>query len=91
MTTASMDNPVASGSEQFGLARSRHDPPCQDSPSLVGIRPWGLRGMRRGAVAGRTVPEFVYSHELQLAVSNDRTPLILTGMAGPERRFGDRW
>jgi hypothetical protein len=47
--------------------------------------------MRRGAVAGRTVPEFVYSHELQLAVSNDRTPLILTGMAGPERRFGDRW
>jgi putative ATP-grasp target RiPP len=83
MTTASVDSPVASSSEQFGLWRSRHDPPCRDRPSAMGIRPWGLRGMRRGAVAGRPVPEFVYSHEQQVAVDKDGRPLILTGMADP--------
>lgn len=87
MTTALVDDPVASGSEQFGLARPRHAPPCHDLPSAVGVRPWGLRGMRCGAVTGRAVPEFVYSHQQQLAVDAEGRPLI-TGMAG---RFCDRW
>ncbi|MGH3547445.1 MAG: hypothetical protein ACRDQU_04840 [Pseudonocardiaceae bacterium] len=83
MTTVSVDDPIASASEQFGLSRSRHDPPCRDRPSQVGVRPWGLRGMRRGAVAGRPVPEFLYSHEQQVAVDRQGLPLLLTGMADP--------
>lgn len=39
--------------------------------------------MRRGVVTGHPVPEFVYSHEHQLAVDRDGRPLILTGMADP--------
>jgi hypothetical protein len=39
MTTASVDDPVASGSEQFGLSRPRQNPPCRDRPSSVGVRP----------------------------------------------------
>jgi len=83
MTTALVDDPVASASEQFGLARPRHAPPCRDVPSPVGVRPWGLRGMRRGAVAGRAVPAFEYSHEQQVAVDERGRPLIITGMADP--------
>lgn len=83
MTTALVDDPVASGSEQFGLARPRHASPCHDLPSAVGVRPWGLRGMRCGAVDGRAVPVFVYSHEQQLAVDAEDRPLIVTGMADP--------
>lgn len=56
MTTALVDDPVASGSEQFGLARPRHGPLCHDVPSAVGVRPSGLRGMQRGAVTGRAYP-----------------------------------
>jgi hypothetical protein len=63
MTTALVDDPVASGSEQFGLTRPRHASLCHDVPSAVGVRPWGLRGMRCGTVTGRAAPEFVYSHE----------------------------
>jgi putative ATP-grasp target RiPP len=83
MATASVDDPVASGSEQFGLSRPPHDPPCWDVPSPVGVRPWGLREMRRGAVSGRPVPEFSYSHEQQVAVDECGRALILTGMADP--------
>lgn len=83
MTTALADDPVASGSEQFGLARPSHAPPCHDLPSAAGARPWGLRGMRRGAVTGRAVPEFVYCHEQQLAVDETGRPLVVTGMADP--------
>lgn len=83
MTTAAIDDPVASSSEQFGLSRSRHDPSCWDLPSPVGVRPWGLRGMRRGAVTACPVPEFVYSHELQVAVDKDGRALILIGIADP--------
>ncbi len=83
MTTGLVDDPVASGSEQFGLARSRQAPLCRDLPSAVGVRPWGLRGMRHGAVTGRAVPAFVYCHEQQLAVDVEGRPLIVTGMADP--------
>jgi hypothetical protein len=41
--------------------------------------------MQRGAVTGRAAPEFVYSHEQQLAVDEDGRPLILTGMADRAR------
>lgn len=81
--TALVDDPVASGSEQFGLSRPRLDPPGRDIPSPVGVRPWGLRGMRKGTVAGRSVPEFVYCHQQQLAVDKNGRALILTGMADP--------
>ncbi|MFY9806477.1 MAG: putative ATP-grasp-modified RiPP [Pseudonocardiaceae bacterium] len=83
MSTSLVDDPVASGSEQFALGRPRHAPASHDVPSTVGIRPWGLRGMRCGAVTGRAAPEFVYSHDLQLPVDVEGRPLIITGMADP--------
>lgn len=83
MTTALINDPIASGSEQFGLSRPRQIPSCYDVPSPEGIRPWGLRGMRRGAVTGRAVPAFVYSHEQQVAVDEHGRPLVVTGMADP--------
>lgn len=83
MTAAWVDDPVASGSEQFGLGRPRHAPLCHDRPSAVGVRPWGLRDMRRGAVTGRAVPAFEYSHEQQVAVDECGRPLVITGMADP--------
>lgn len=83
MTTALVDDPVASASEQFGLVRPRLAPLCHDLPSPVGVRPWGLRGMRTGAVNGRPVPDFRYCHEWQVAVDADGRPLISTGMADP--------
>lgn len=39
--------------------------------------------MRCVAVTGRVVPDFAYSHELQLAVDAAGRPLIATGMADP--------
>ena len=83
VTTAPVDDPVASGSEQFGLSRPPRAPQCRDVPSPVGVRPWGLRGMRCGALPGRPVPEFSYSHEQQVAVDERGRALILTGMADP--------
>ncbi|MGH3796292.1 MAG: hypothetical protein ACRDSP_15525 [Pseudonocardiaceae bacterium] len=83
MTTASVTDPVASGSEQFGLCQPRHAPPCHDVPSPVGVRPWGLRGMRRGAVTGHAAPKFTCSHEQQVAVDEQGQPLIITGMVDP--------
>ena len=43
----------------------------------------GLRGMRRGAVTGRVVPEFAYNHEQQLAVDTLGRSLVITGMVDP--------
>lgn len=37
--TASVDDPVASASEQFALSRSGQDLPSRDMPSSVGVRP----------------------------------------------------
>ena len=83
MTSASVDDPFASGSEQFGLSRPRLENPCLDLPSPSHVRPWGLRGMRLGKITGRAEPEFVYSHEQQVAVNSNGQPLILTGMVDP--------
>lgn len=83
MTTPLINDPIASGSEQFGLSRPLSTPARYDLPSPDGVRPWGLRGMRRGTVAGRAIPAFVYSHELQVAVDGLGHPLVITGMADP--------
>lgn len=83
MAAAMVDHPLASGSEQFGLGRPRHAPLSHDVPSSVGVRPWGLRGMRRGTVTGRAVPRFKYSHEQQVAVDERGRPLVIMGMVDP--------
>ncbi|MGH4015647.1 MAG: hypothetical protein ACRDSL_17335 [Pseudonocardiaceae bacterium] len=41
MTTALVNDPVASGSEQFGLSRPQQAPLCHDVPSPPEVRPWG--------------------------------------------------
>lgn len=78
-----VDDPLASGSEQFGLSRPPNVRPGAAVPSAVGMRPWGLRAMRAGVPKGRPTPVFGYSHEQQLAVGEDGRPLIGTRMADP--------
>ena len=43
--TASIDDPLASGSGQFPLGAPAGAPPAEDTPSPVGLRPWGLRSL----------------------------------------------
>lgn len=83
MSTLSVDDPLASSSEQFGLSRPRQGSLCRELPSPPEVRPWGLRGMRRGALTGTPAPEFAYCHDQQVAVDDDGRPLILTGMVDP--------
>lgn len=79
MSTTITDGPLASDSEQFGLARPRDARPSEAPPSPPGVRPWGLRGMAAGAVRPRRLPAFAYCHAQQVAVDGSARPLILTG------------
>ncbi|MDQ4020078.1 MAG: hypothetical protein M3257_00205, partial [Actinomycetota bacterium] len=76
MSTTFADGPLASDSEQFGLARPRDAHLSDEPPSPVGTRPWGLRGMSAGAVAGRVLPTFTYCHAQQVVVDEWGRPLV---------------
>ncbi|MEU7524268.1 hypothetical protein AB0A74_00880 [Saccharothrix sp. NPDC042600] len=65
------DDPVASHSARFGLARPLGTPAGSDAPSPAGIRPWNLRfalvvSGQRARVAG-----WRYDHQLQVAVADE--------------------
>jgi putative ATP-grasp target RiPP len=68
------DDPIASHSARFGLARPMDSPARQNAPSPVGVRPWNLR-------AATTVPGSQpltashYDHNRQVAVTPDGRPL----------------
>jgi len=83
MSMTFADGPLASDSEQFGLARPRDARPSDEPPSPVGVRPWGLRGMIPGAVEARVLPTFAYCHAQQVAVDAWGRPLVLIGAADP--------
>ncbi len=83
MSATFADGPLASDSEQFGLARPRNAHPSDEAASPLGTRPWGLRGMIAGAVEARALPPFAYCHIQQVAVDAWGRPLVLTGAADP--------
>ena len=86
MTTALMrfaEDPVASDSAQFPLARPMGTPDNIDIPSPDTVRPWGLRGMTVLSSAGQRITTWRYDHERQVAVDCDGTPLNKTRMGPP--------
>jgi putative ATP-grasp target RiPP len=68
-------DPFAPVASRFALAGSSCVSSGLDEPSVVGVRPWGLR-RARPAPAGRVVPRWSYCVERQLAVDSAGRPLI---------------
>lgn len=79
MNTTFADGPLASDSEQFGLARPRDLRPSDEPPSPPGVRPWGLRWMVPGALRAQPLPALTYCSAQQVVVDRRGHPLILTG------------
>ncbi|MBB5156731.1 putative ATP-grasp-modified RiPP [Saccharopolyspora phatthalungensis] len=75
MLTRFADEPLASDSAQFPLARPARAPESTAEPSQVGVRPWGLRGMTELSGTSRVVGVWQYDHERQVAVDGDGRPL----------------
>lgn len=69
------DDPMASDSAQFPLARPMATPDAQDEPSPQGVRPWGLLGMQPFPNRGTIITEWSYDHEAQVAVDAKGRPL----------------
>ena len=71
--TAFADDPVASHSAQFGLARPMDAAGGNATPSPVGTRPWNLRGAQAMQRSGQT-SSWRYDHGRQIAVTPDGLP-----------------
>lgn len=69
-------DPIASHSAQFPLARSFSERSTDCVPSPAGSRPWNLRVMHIPAEAGLPLPGFRYDHEQQVAMSLDGRTFI---------------
>lgn len=65
------DDPIASHSAQFGLARPIGTPVGHDVPSPVGVRPWNLRGAQVMDRCRARVGAWRYDHDRQLALTLD--------------------
>ncbi|MGH3696308.1 MAG: hypothetical protein ACRDRX_20320 [Pseudonocardiaceae bacterium] len=65
------DDPVASHSAQFGLARPIGTSIGHDFPSPVGVRPWNLQGAQVMDCGRAPVMPWRYDHECQLGVTLD--------------------
>lgn len=86
MTTALArfaEDPVASDSAQFPLARLMGTPDNTDAPSPDTVRPWGLRGMNALSSTEQRITTWRYDHERQVAVDGDGTPLNETRIGPP--------
>jgi putative ATP-grasp target RiPP len=73
---------LASTNPRFPLAGSTPVPSGADSPSPIGLRPWGLR-RARPAGPGRVLPPWSYDHHRQQAVDAAGRPLIDTVWGDP--------
>jgi hypothetical protein len=76
------DDPIASHSAQFGLARPADLPPGHHAPSPVDVRPWNLRGARAGS-PGVRIGDWRYDHVLQVALLADGRRLADAMAADP--------
>lgn len=65
------DDPIASHSAQFGLARPMGTPAGHDVPSPVGVRPWNLRGAQVMDRCGARPGAWRYDHDRQLTLTLD--------------------
>ncbi|MBK1785003.1 putative ATP-grasp-modified RiPP [Prauserella cavernicola] len=75
-------DPFAPFSAQFALSGTTTPGSRDDTPSRVGVRPWGLR-RARPAGPGRALPAWRYDQGEQKAVAlEDGVPLIDLPVAG---------
>jgi hypothetical protein len=74
--TGFADDPIASHSAQFGLARPIGTPAGHDAPSPIGVRPWNLRAARVMPGRGARPGAWCYDHTQQLAITLDGRPII---------------
>jgi putative ATP-grasp target RiPP len=76
MPVSFANDPIASHSAQFPLARPMDVLAPDDAPSPAGMRPWNLRGALVPTGTRPGIPEWRYDHETQQAVTADGRPLI---------------
>jgi putative ATP-grasp target RiPP len=69
------NDPLASHSGQFGLARPTGAPIGSDEPSPDGVRPWNLRAAQRPGNQRTPLNGWRYDHDRQIAVATDGRPL----------------
>ncbi|MGQ0480415.1 MAG: putative ATP-grasp-modified RiPP [Pseudonocardia sp.] len=69
------DDPLASHSGQFGLARPIGVPLGTDEPSPDGARPWNLRAAQPPQNQRMPLTGWRYDHDRQIAVAADGRPL----------------
>lgn len=65
------NDPIASHSARFGLARPMGTPAGRDVPSPVGVRPWNLRAAQVMDRCGARPEAWRYDHDRQLALTLD--------------------
>ncbi|QWF85800.1 hypothetical protein [Amycolatopsis sp. CA-230715] len=81
-----VNDPIASHSGQFGLARPEDGPAGTTRPSPTGVRPWNLRAAEPVAAraAGRArLSGWRYDHDLQVAVTATGQPVSEIVAADP--------
>lgn len=78
-----VNDPLASPSGQFALGKPSTAPMSQDTPSPVGVRPWGLRNLTEAIGSGATRPAYRYCHEQQVAVTPSGRPAMEIEMGKP--------
>lgn len=69
-------DPIASHSAQFPLARSFSPRSADCVPSPAGSRPWNLRAVHAPSGAGLPLPAFRYDHKQQVALTLDGRTFI---------------
>lgn len=80
------DDPIASHSAQFGLARPADTPAGLDAPSPVGVRPWNLRAAHVMARGGALLTGWHYDHTEQLALTLDGRRVVDLVAAEPSAK-----
>jgi putative ATP-grasp target RiPP len=68
------DDPLATHSAQFPLGQLR-ERAASDVRSEPGVRPWGLRWMEEGRVAGVEAPRGTYNPVTQVSVDTEGRPM----------------
>lgn len=82
------DDPIASHSAQFPLARPDNTV-SHDRPSPVGVRPWNLRAMTAPPTADWPIGRYSYNHETQTVVDEMGRPLTMGDPTAYKRSNND--
>lgn len=90
MSTGFLDDPVATHSGQFPLARPDGAPVAAEPPSGLGVRPWVLRDLEQASAHG--LPElsgWVYDPIRQVTIDRDGTAVTMATAKTKSQYDGD--